>query len=98
MAGLNLQLDSEALEPLVRRVAEEVVRQTQAESAQFGKLAYGEAEAAALLSLAPHQLRDERLKGRIEASVGPGRKVLYSRQQLLDYLARRPWKGKQDGG
>jgi len=94
MAGLNLQLDDNALEPLVRRVAEEVIRHTQGENAQFGKLAYGEAEAAALLSLAPHQLRDERLKGRVEASVGPGRKILYSRQQLLDYLSSRRWHGK----
>ena len=78
MAGLNLQLDGDASTCTVHRVAEEVIRQTQAESAQFGKLAYGEAEAAALLSLAPHQLRDERLKGRIRTSIAPEEDPLLS--------------------
>jgi hypothetical protein len=39
-------------------------------------------------------LRDERLRRRTKASVGPGRKILYSRQDLLDYLAERRWDRK----
>ena len=44
------------------------------------------------MSLNPHQLRDERRRGRIKASIGPGRKILYTRSQLLDYLDARRWK------
>ena len=47
-----------------------------------------------MMGLHPHQLRDERLRGRIKASVGPGRKILYSRQDLLDYLEARRWDGE----
>jgi hypothetical protein len=71
--------------------------QTEQDRAAIGgdKLAYTEPEAARMLSLHPHQLRDERLRGRVQASVGPGRTVLYSRQDLLDYLAARRWEGGQ---
>ena len=51
-----------------------------------------------MLSLAVHQLRDERLRKRIKASVGPGRKILYTRQQLLDYLETRLWSGNGHAG
>jgi hypothetical protein len=61
-----------------------------------GRLAYPEAEAARLLGLRAHQLRDCRLRGEIEASVGPGRKVLYTREQLLAYLAGRRWTKNGD--
>ena len=58
------------------------------------KIAFSEVEAARLLSLHPHQLRDERRLRRIKASVGPGRKILYSRQDLLTYLAERRWEAQ----
>jgi hypothetical protein len=97
--SINLDLDPATLEPLIRRVVEETFARLESERARLdnGKLAYPEAEAAALLSLAPHQLRDERRRGRIKASIGPGRKVLYTRQQLIDYLVSRPWQQNGDG-
>src|SRR5262249_53987099 len=52
-----------------------------------GGLAYSEAEGAALLGLHSWQLRDERLRGRIPASRITGRKIRYTRQDLLEYLA-----------
>ena len=52
------------------------------------RLAFSEAEAARLLSLKQHQLRDCRLRGEIGASIGPCRKILYRREDLLAYLAR----------
>lgn len=88
---LSLQLPPDALRPLIAEVVAEVVRQLDAARAHVpdGRLAYSESEAAALLGLHAHQLRDERRRGRIAASVGPGRKILYARQDLLDYLASR---------
>jgi hypothetical protein len=98
-AALTLQLGGEALVPLVRQVVQEALAQLEAARAALpDKLAYGEAEAAALLSLQPHQLRDERLRGRIKASVGPGRRILYTRAQLLEYLARREWQPSGSNG
>lgn len=60
------------------------------------RLAYSEHEAAALLGLEWHQLRDERRRGRVSASVGPGRKIMYTRQDLLDYLHARRWDGADE--
>lgn len=92
MAGINLELDPETLKPLIEQAVETaLVRLQETQAALNCKLAYSEPEAAALLSLEPHQLRDERRRGRVEASVGPGRKILYTRGQLLAYLASRRW-------
>ena len=87
-----LQLDPEVLRPLV----EQIVRQTiqlrdEVRATLPDKLAIPEAEAARLLSLQPYQLRDERLRGRIQASVGPGRRILYRPQDLEKYLLSRRW-------
>jgi Helix-turn-helix domain len=93
-AGLALQLNADALKPLVELVVAEALAQLDAARAALdGKMAYPEAEAAALLSLQPHQLRDERRRGRIAASIGPGRKVLYRREDLVAYLMGRRWEG-----
>jgi len=53
------------------------------------KLAFSEAEAARLLSLAPHQLRDERGRGKIVASQVVGRRIRYLRADLIAYLMGR---------
>src|SRR5437016_1414567 len=93
--GINLQLEPEALRPIIEAVVTEALARLEADRQRLGpdsRLAYSEAEAARLLGLQPHQLRDTRLRGEIEASVGPGRKILYSRADLLGYLASRRWK------
>jgi len=41
--------------------------------------------------------RDERLRGRIQASVGPGKKILYGHADLLRYLADNRWHGRVNG-
>src|SRR5262245_1923738 len=93
--GVALQIDPESLRPLIEQVVQATVVRLEDVRATLGsRLAYSEAEAAALLGLHPHQLRDERLRGRISASVGPGRKILYSREALLGYLTGRPWRSK----
>jgi hypothetical protein len=45
-----------------------------------------------LLSLNTHQLRDERRPGRIKASVGLGRRILYRRENQIEYLTSRLWR------
>jgi len=91
-AALQLAVEPALLEPLIRAIVEQTIaRLDQAREVLPDKIAFGEAEAARLLSLHPHQLRDARLRGEIEASVGPGRKILYSRADLLAYLTTRRW-------
>jgi hypothetical protein len=89
-AGLSLHLDPAALGPLIRQVVEATLLQLEQARAAIGdRLAYSEAEAARLLGLAPHQLRDERLRGRIAASQVVGRRVRYLRDDLIRYLMAR---------
>jgi hypothetical protein len=85
---LSLNIDPAALRPLIAAVVQQVLEALEKERAQVGdRLAYSEPEAARLLGLHPHQLRDERLRGRIGASQIVGKRIRYSRQDLLDYLA-----------
>lgn len=77
----------------LRHVIEAVVRVTLAqirrdEESLNDRLALSETEAAGLLGLQTHQLRDERHRGRIGSSVIVGRRIRYTRQDLLAYLAR----------
>ena len=94
--AVGFSFPPELFAPLIQQAVKEALAHLDAARDELpgGRLAWPEAEAAPLLSLEPHQLRDERRRGRIQASVGPGKKILYSRQQLLDYLAKRPWTPK----
>jgi hypothetical protein len=95
--SIHLDIDPADLAPVIRAAVEEAIAALDADRTLIGdRLAVGEAEAARLLSLHPHQLRDERLRGRIKASLGPGRKILYSREDLLEYLRSRRWE--KNGG
>lgn len=86
---LRIQLDADELKPLVRQIVGEVLAEVEErfESAN-GQLAFDEPMAAELLGLRPHQLRDERLKGRIGFTRVAGRRIRYSREHLRAYLAR----------
>lgn len=89
---MRIELNGDDLRPLVQAVVTEVVAAIQTDSEQLGeKLAYTEQEAARLLSMQSYQLRDERRDGRIEASVGRGGRILYSKGDLLAYLRSRRW-------
>ena len=52
---------------------------------QIDKIAFTEPEAAAILSLRPHVLRDARLRGEISGS-RVGKRILYERTELLRFL------------
>lgn len=82
----------------LRKLVREVVRQVLSELDQHhgdldgvfaGRACIGEGEAAAVLGIRQHQLRDMRARGEIRWSQGPKRKPLFTREQLLDYLSRR---------
>jgi hypothetical protein len=92
--GFHFAFDPDALRPLIESVVAEAIGRLEAArpgAAAGERLAYGEAEAARLIGLNAHQLRDERRRGRITASVGPGRKILYSLEDLKTYLLSRRW-------
>jgi hypothetical protein len=86
-SGLSLSLDVDVLRPLVRDIVAEVVAAVDAVRGG-DRLAYNEPEAAELLGLHAHQLRDERRRGRIAASKIVGGRIAYQRADLLAYLAR----------
>ncbi|HEV3005313.1 MAG TPA: helix-turn-helix domain-containing protein [Pirellulales bacterium] len=81
---MRLELDPADLTPIVRTALAEVL----AERDRLGdteRLGYPEPEAARLLGLASHQLRDARRRGEIDGR-RIGRSVVYSRQALLTWL------------
>ena len=94
-----INLDNEILEPLVKRIVEEVLTRRHAlsptEHDPNQQLLYSEPQAAKKLGLTPIALRDERLRGRIDY-VKRGRQVRYLPQHLLDYVAS--WEHGTDSG
>lgn len=93
MVGINLQLEPAVLRPLIREIVSEIIAQMEDAKAKDGdKLCYSEADAARLLGLREHQLRDARLAGKVGCSQITGRRIRYSRGDLLEYLARNRWE------
>lgn len=84
---MKLQLDADDLRPLVRLVVQEVLAEVEADHAKLdGGLGYSEPEAAALLGIQRHALRDCRLRGEVRASK-IGKRIVYPREALLSLLA-----------
>jgi hypothetical protein len=72
--------------PFLAQFAEEIQQQRDADEARLGdRLAYTEPEAAALLGIQPHVLRDCRRRGEISAKLC-GKRYLYERSELLRFL------------
>jgi hypothetical protein len=89
-AALALHLTAAALEPIIVKAVEATLARLEEGRERLDeKMAYSEAEAARLLSLHTHQLRDARRRGEIGHSLGPGKRILYSRQDLAAYLLAR---------
>ena len=71
-----------------------VLAQRETDDGKFGnRLAYTEPEAAALLGIRPYVLRDCRLRGEIAGSK-IGKRIFYSRDQLLELLAKNETQGR----
>jgi hypothetical protein len=87
----SLNLDPAALRPLIETAVTEAIARLEATRAALpgDRLAYSEEEAARLPGLEPHVLRDERRRGRISGSQIVGRRIRYTRDDLLSYLMRR---------
>jgi hypothetical protein len=67
---MKLELDPEDLKPLVQAVVNEAIAQLRADEAKLnGRLAFTEPEAAALIGVPRHSLRDARLRNEIRASL-----------------------------
>ena len=96
-ADVSISVPPHVLEPLVQRVVTEALAQFDAARPSSDRIAYSEQEAAALLGLEPHQLRDERYRGRLRAYRVVGGRVRYLREDLLAYATSRRWKPKRDG-
>ena len=86
---LELKLDESALRPLIRLVIAEVLAEMdELQKGRSDRVAYTEAEAASMLALNKHQLRDIRLSGKINYTTIVGRRVRYTRADLMAYLNR----------
>ncbi len=88
--ALSLNLDPKALRPLISVVVAEILAAMEADRDRMGdRMAYSEAEAARLLGLHTHQLRDIRLRKEIGASKIVGGRIAYTRDDLERYLTER---------
>ena len=83
---MNFQLPAAELRPIVREVINEVLSEMDGSlPSANGRLAYSEPEAAALLGLPTHRLRDARLRGEIRARK-VGRAYRYARTELVRFI------------
>lgn len=83
---MNFYFDPAELEPVIRATVAEVLDQREADEARLGgRLGFTEPEAAALLGVQAHVLRDARRRGEIHARLC-GKRYLYARSELLRFL------------
>ena len=83
---MQIIFDVNDLRPLIEQIVTEVVKQVEEVSSRHGeRIAYTEPEAAALLGVAPHVLRDCRLRGEVEGSKC-GKRIVYRREDLFTLL------------
>ena len=87
---MKLEFPAEEIRPLIETIVLEVMARIDMAD---DRLAFDEIEAAAMLGVTKTTLRDERLRGRVNASL-VGRKVRYTQQDLLEYLANRRWSNQ----
>lgn len=81
--------DIRDLLPVIAAVVADVLAELRTDEATVGQqLAMTEPQAAAALGIAPHVLRDARLRLEISGS-RVGKKILYERAELLRFLGRR---------
>ncbi len=84
---MKIELSAADLRPVIEEIAAEVVARV-GHVAKDQRLAFDEGEAARLIGVAKHVLRDCRLRGEIQAA-RVGKKNLYRREDLAAFLAKR---------
>jgi hypothetical protein len=86
---MKLSFDEADLRPVIQQIVASTLIQIQSDEAKLGdRLAYTEPQAAAILSIKPHVLRDARLRGEIFGS-RVGKRILYERDELLRFLRQQ---------
>ena len=86
---MQVNIDPAELKPVIAETVQQTLEAIHADENRLrDRMAFSESEAARLLGLQRHQLRDCRLRGELGFSVGPARKILYSRSDLLAFLGR----------
>ena len=86
---MKLSFDEADLRPVIQQIVVATLIQIQSDEAKFGdRMAYTEPQAAAILSIKPHVLRDARLRGEISGS-RVGKRILYERDELLRFLRQQ---------
>ena len=87
--GLKIEFDREELRPLVHLAVAETLDRMEEERAKLnGRLAFTEPEAAVLLGVRPHVLRDCRRRGELQGAK-VGSRIVYTRADLLEFLERQ---------
>ena len=90
---MRFEFDVETLRPVIQQIVAETVAQLKAEHSKFNdRIAYTEPEAAALLGVQAHVLRDLRRMGEI-VGFKIGKRIVYMRADLVDLLQRNRWSG-----
>jgi Helix-turn-helix domain len=85
---MNLSFSSDDLRPLVQAVVAEVMAaRGMIEGTLGNRLGFPEAEAAALIGVPRHVLRDCRLRGEISGRL-VGKKIIYAREEVERFLRR----------
>lgn len=82
---MNVSFGIDDIRPIIETVVAEVFAQTT--PLQQEQLAFIEPEAAALMGIHAHQLRDARLRGEITPTKVGGR-IGYEKTEIVAYLAR----------
>ena len=87
--SVRIEFDQESLRPVIRLAVAEALDRMEEERAKLhGRLAFTEPEAAVLLGVKPHVLRDCRRRGELQGSK-VGSKIVYMRADLLEFLERQ---------
>ena len=85
---MKILLEETDLRPLIENVVKETLRLIDEAERHYGeRIAYTEPEAATILGIARHVLRDCRLRGEVAASKC-GKRIMYRRSDLLNLLDR----------
>ena len=86
---MRIEVDPEALRPLITAIAEELLEQlAEVEQKLPGdRFAYPEGEAAQRLGIPQHVLRDARLRGEIHGR-RVGKRILYARDTLIAFVSK----------
>jgi len=87
---MSVSIDIDAFRPLVELVVQTTLNAVRDAESQLpiGRLAFNEEEAANLLGVAKHVLREARYDGKVSGS-RVGRGVVYQRDELLAFLTRQ---------